>query len=755
MRIIFRSLDQTIRFISFVARIASGLCDNLFDRVLAFARDRRGLDPRIAAALGIVTLACYLLPTLHAGLSPDDAHRPYLLAFDRANGLGIWKTLLVDAQYSDRQLGGVFPLTVLASFVWLIVPSISFVHLVALLLIALNVVTLSAVVAKFSRSNGVALLVVPCIALALQLRLGSDAIVGPLFTYQIFLEFVLIAILTVLWYLESGAVLGRLVAAGCSAAAALSGPFGYVLCAILAAIAITSPSFAWRRRFVVAVIACIPLLVFWTFAGVHAPASRPPDAASLPKTPREVGRRLIATLPTTYRGSGSIVGEGLKASSADSRFDKVPYPTRIEWCAVLAIAACMFFGAMSPRGTVGRFGTTTLWTVGALLWLLPAFIFDVGRPDVTTGCYYLGAFGIGAVGAFAVAAISERLQRRDSAYILAACASLLAYFIAYGNVRANAYVIERSRLADAPRELLAPAIHAGLLQTVPPMATISARGFHGFTAGSGDVTDIRFALFSLSGQLYETRDAAESTRDTSRVQFLLQGAVDRQTRGSITLVHIATIRAGEQLSDEATRYARYVSPEALAHAIDRATMISGQGEQLSTTPFEVTDLLSTTKRLCGAVPTREIFNAALPSIDWGRGFYPPYPGIPLIAGASLPGRLDDPAKNPWAYAGRTGHVLIRNRDCRTAPLDFTARVYTVVPARIDVTFLGYHRTYLATQSGVDVALEIPPTPRVVDVRFTTSAPSGHDIYFAARYSDVRQYDIHMLVNAPQVHTVAQ
>jgi hypothetical protein len=255
LRTILRFLYQTIRFIRFVTRIASDLCDNLFDRVLAFARERRGLDPRVGAALGFATLALYLLPTLHAGLSTDDAHRPYLFAFGRANGLGLWKTLLADAQYSDRELGGVFPLTVLASFIWLIVPSVLFVHLVALLMIALNVFTLSAVVAKLSRSNGVALLVVPFVALAVQLRLGSDAILGPLFMYQIFLEFVLIAILAILWYLKSGAMLGRLLAAGCSAAAALSGPFGYVLIAVLAAIAIISAPFAWRRRFVVAVIA--------------------------------------------------------------------------------------------------------------------------------------------------------------------------------------------------------------------------------------------------------------------------------------------------------------------------------------------------------------------------------------------------------------------------------------------------------------------------------------------------------------------
>ncbi len=709
---------------------------------------------RVAAVLGIATLALYLLPTLHAGLSTADAHRPYLFAFGRANGLGIWKTLLADAQYSDRQLGGIFPLTILASLVWLIVPSVLFVHLVALLMIALNVFTLSAVVAKLSRSSGVALLAVPCVALALQLRLGSDAIIGPLFTYQIFFEFVLIAILTVLWYLESGAMLGRLLAAGCSAAAALSGPFGYVLVAILAAIAITSPSFAWRRRFVVVVIACIPLLVFWTFAGVRVPVSEPTGVAPRMMTPFDAGRRLIAALPITYRGSGNIVGEAIKGSAADTRFDKIPYPSIVEWLAVLAIAACMFFGSVSPRGAARR-SESTLLTIGIILWLLPAFIIEVDRPDVTAGCYYLGAFGIGAVAAFGVASISERMHRRNSAYVVAACVSLLAFFIAYGNVRANAFVIKRSQLADAPRDLLSPAIHAGLLKGVPRDATILTRGFHGLTAGTGDVSDLRYALFALTKRLYETEDASNSNATSGGKQFLLEGAVDRQTIGSITLVRLAPARSGLPLSDQGARYARYVSPEARSRAIDKATMMTGQGEQLSTTPFDITDLLSTTKRLCGLVPAREIFTAALPAVDWSRGFYPPYPSIPFTASDSLPTRTDKPYRNTWAYAGQSGHLVITNHNCRTTPLDFTARVYTVVPARVDVTFLNYHRTYLATQSGVEVALEIPPSPRVIDLRFTTSAPPGHDTYFAARYSDVRQYDIHMLVNDPQVHTVTQ
>jgi hypothetical protein len=652
-------------------------------------------------------------------------------------------------------LGGIFPLTILTSLVWLIVPSVLFLHLVALLMIALNVITLSAVVLKLSRSNGAALLVVPSVALALQLRLGSDAIIGPLFTYETFLEFVLIAILAVLWYLKSGAMLGRLLAAGCSAAAALSGPFGYVLFAILAAIAITSTSFAWRRRFVVAVIACIPLLAFWTFAGVRVPVSEPHDVVSShTTTPLVVGRRLIATLPANYRGSGNIVGEATKATNADTRFNKVPYPTFLEWLAVLSIATCVFIGSISPRGNA-RGLEPTLWSVCILLWSSPAFVFDIGRPAVTAGCLYLGAFGIGAVGAIAIAKFSEHLHRRNSSYILAACASLLAYFIAYGNVRANAFVIGRSQLADAPRELLSPAVHAGILQAIPSGATILPTGFHGFTAGTRDVTDIRFAIFALTDQLYETQNASDMNTDSGGSEFFLEGAVDRQTRGSITLVHLARARTHTPLSDEAVRYARFVSTEARSRAIDRAALVMGQGEQLSTTPFESTDLLSATKRLCGPVSARNIFSAASPSVNWGRGFYPPYPGIPLIAGASLPSRTVDRSKNPWAYAGRTGHVVITNSDCRKPALEFTARVYTVVPARVDVTFLGYHRTYMATQSGVDVALEIPPSPRIVDLTFTTSAPPGHDIYFAERYSDVRQYDIHMLVSAAQAQAVAQ
>jgi hypothetical protein len=754
LRNILRFLYQTIRFIRFVTRIASDLCDNLFDRVLAFARERRGLDPRVAAALGFATLALYLLPTLHAGLSTDDAHRPYLFAFGRANGLGLWKTLLADAQYSDRELGGVFPLTVLASFIWLIVPSVLFVHLVALLMIALNVFTLSAVVAKLSRSNGVALLVVPFVALAVQLRLGSDAILGPLFMYQIFLEFVLIAILAILWYLKSGAMLGRLLAAGCSAAAALSGPFGYVLIVVLAAIAIISAPFAWRRRFVVAVIACIPLLVLWTFASVRAPVTEPAGVAPQMITPVDAGRRLIAALPITYRGSGNIVGEAIKGSAADTRFDKIPYPSIVEWLAVLAIAASMFFGSMSPRGADRR-SEATLLAIGTLLWLLPAFVLDVDHPDVTAGCYYLEAFGIGALGALAVASISERMHRRDSAYVVAACASLLAFFIAYGNVRANAFVIKRSQLADAPRALLSPALHAGLLQGVPRYATIFARGFHGLTAGTGDISDLRFALFAITNKLYETEDSSTSNANSGGRKFLLEGAVDRLTLGSITLVRLAPARSGQPLANQGTRYARYLSPEARSRAIDKASMMTGQGERLSTIPFDVTDLLSTTKRLCGLVPAREIFSAALPAVDWSRGFYPPYPSIPFTASDSLPTRADKPFRNTWAYAGQSGNLVITNHDCRTAPLNFTARVYTVVPARVDVTFLNYHRTYLASQSGVDVDLEIPSSPRVIDLRFTTSAPPGHDTYFSARYSDVRQYDIHMLVNDPQVYAVTQ
>jgi hypothetical protein len=414
----------------------------------------------------------------------------------------------------------------------------------------------------------------------------------------------------------------------------------------------------------------------------------------------------------------------------------------------------MFFGSASP-GPVARVSELTLLAIGSLLWLLPAFIFEVDRPNVTAGCYYLGAFGIGAVGAVAVASISERMHRRNSAYVVAACASLLAFFIAYGNVRANAFVIKRSQLADAPRDLLSPAIHAGLLQGVPRDATIFTRGFHGLTAGTGDVSDLRFALFALTKRLYETEDVSKSIATSGGRPFLLEGAVDRQTIGSVTLIQLAPTRSGLLLSNQGTRYARYLSPGARSRAIDKAAMMTGQGEQLSTNPFDVTDLLSTTKRLCGLVPAREIFTAALPAIDWSRGFFPPYPSIPFTISEFLPTRADKPSRNTWAYAGQSGHLAITNRDCRTAPLDFTARVYTVVPARVDVTFLDYHRTYLATQSGVNVALELPPSPRVIDLRFTTSAPPAHDTYFAARYSDVRQYDIHMLVNDPQVHTLAQ
>jgi hypothetical protein len=724
------------------------------------------MDRRVTLFLGTLAFGMYLWPTLQAGLTVVDAHRPYLGAFGTATGSGVLGALLAELRYTDSRMGGFYPLAALPILLWMIAPSSFFAHLMQLIFILLNAVTLAVFVSKVSRSDSLALLAMVCTAITLQLRLGSDAIIGPLFTNQLFLEFSLLAMLTAHSYLQNGKWITLALSTFGAIAAALTSPFGYVLCAILAITVVAGMAVTPRRRIVASVIVIAPLLAVWTCSWANESHAWYDQAlAQRTSAPISIGQRLIAALPTSYRASGSIVSEAIKSAAADTRFNKVPYPDLTGWASVLLIVACVFIGAMSSGASEG-ISFSKLLPTSALLWILPALTPDGNRStsEIAAGGYYLAAFGIGSMLAIAIASAARMLRRSnlDSAFI--SSTALLAFLIAYGNVRADAFVIGRSRTFDAERALLAPAIRAGLLGGVPETASLFPSGFHGFTAGTHDVTDLRFALYATTNRSYATDESksfqspADRCRDgvkgcIERSNYLLEGSLEPQTLGSIALIRWASNRGSVPLSDQGVRYVRYRTAEGRAQAVDRVLASTGQGERISATPFEAADLLTETKRLCGNRSARVVFVPDVPRVGWGPGFYPPYVAEPFLHSTSLEAESDRGSKIAWGFAGQEAHILVNDDNCNRTAVEFRARVFTAVPARLDVTVLGSHRTYTTTQDGVDLDLQITKPPQSFDISLDTLAPSAHDVYVGPRYPDARLYDIHMLVDEPQAIAV--
>lgn len=748
--------------------------DRLAQLVISWSRSPRKLDTRSAVLAGTFAIAIYLLPTIFAGLGKADFYRNYLTSYGQA--MHVSSSAILDAASRDlvARRGGIFPLASLSLVPWLGRPSPHVLRALQFAAILINCATFAFVVARLSGSGALALLSLTCSGIALQLRIQDDPLVAPMFEAPLLVELALLAVWGSVSHGLSSQRRWICLAVAAALGAAFTNELGYAACLVVASLFLILG--ASKLRLIAAVI--IGVIPVFSIA-VGYSTGTPPQAivrtVSALSDPRGAiqlfAKRSLAALPTSYRVGDNLVVEAVKPSDVDSRFVKFKPADSLGWLSALAFAILTIVSFVGLPENHDRLRYRAVLVVGFGFWLVPIFL-PVGELRAETrpmyapyDGIYIQTFGIGLLIALALHAGMRRAIRLSWEGSFVAGTGLLVFFVAYGNVRTNAFVLSRIREADAMRTGLERAARGGLFAFVPTGSTIVVREIAGFDAGTKGVRDIRFALYGLTGKRYATARSTvilpggslcaslEPHRCVPRRRDVFVVAASRTIAPFDTVTALRWQGSSDTgfETESGARFIHFTSPDTQIAALAREANRTQVSVNL-TTRLERFDTLTSMKRRCGPVPARDAFIETTPTIEWSTGFYPPYPAEPMIVASRLPART--PHDNPWGYAGKTSHLVVHNVACHAGPIELTAQVATSEPATLDIRYLAVHRQYLTTQDGLPISLLLPAAPQQIDITFETTSKPTHDLYYGGRFSDAATRDIRLLVNKPQLHAAA-
>lgn len=740
---------------------AGAVADALLARAVAGKR-RHDIDTRIAVVVGCAAIALYLLPTLGAGLAKSDTFKLYMSAYARANHMTPEATFDAFRRDQTAHDGGLFPLAALPLRIWQSSTNVDDLRLFQLAAVALNALTFGWFVARASGSGQLTMLALGSAGLAMQLRIGPDPIIGPLFVAQSTVEWTFLALGCATSFALSSKPGWFLATIGFALGAALGEGFGYVACG-LAALMVLSRGVTRSRTACAILLFTIPLahVAYGVKQGLA-----PRAFASLTGATTDV----LSALPTSYRSAGKIVIETPKASNADTRFSKFERMSPLGWFVVAAFATIFFYGALRPSSRLSNRQTLALVATAAALWIVAAFFPEgdavPGRPlGSADDRVYLETFGVGLLAALAIRFAVERVRGAPTAFAAATAVALVAAIVMYGNVRANDFVISRASSSEIARRALERAAAVGLFADIPAGSTIVLDGIAGLQSGKSSVRDGRFALYALAAKRYVTATHAAISpggylcRVTGRATclprvrnvYLITSRARRAGGVEVTALHWAGFDARGFLIDRGFRLALHGNGSVPPPARSVTTEPFGSGLTLVGNVLaegSITHMV----RTCGPVSEQSAFKPDAPSVSWASGFYPPYPAVPFIAANSLPPRIR--TSNPWSFAGKAARLVVRNVPCAVRRVRFTAEIFTAVPATVRVRYAGVVRSYATSQDGANVEFLLPTSSADTDVQFETNAHAGPDLYIGGREVDAAVHDFRMLVKSPSATLVS-
>jgi len=740
-----------------------------------FGRTSFRSDVLLALASAILC-SFYLASIVRSGPAGDDFFRlqyRWISACDNQS----WHQVLIRVVHaSQKERGAVFPVSQAIAAAWLFLPGIVLAKILQLSLIAANFATFALVVARVTSSRSLALVAVSLTICAVELRKYHDPIIGTAFEMPLLVESMLLCLLLFILYQERKNIwllLGAYAAYGC---AVLSDQLAYSLIAIIGLFALKDGPQPRKM------LAAIPFFLIACGSAIGVFLTHPAALASLNRDPsglhsswiylRNALVQSIGAFPTSYRSLGSliVVSDTAKSSAADTRFLKLPFPSRTEYLAPLLVALAAYF-ALVRRGWNLRAlaaDKKPLLILGLGMWVLPslqlassAVVSKLSLGEAVPAVY-IQYFGVGATLAYFLGNGTRLSAGGSCRTSIASLVALTIFFVMYGNVRVNDFVINASDLVPAAITNLENAAKAGLFSRVVAGSVIVPDQSLPFAnAQSGGVRAARYFLYGVARRRYRVasrrdvlpngrfcRSEARGTCVPGGDDIWLLSNAYRTYPPSVTLARWYTTTNWAPQSIHAIRYIGFPNAAA-AQADAHALSISASGMKRTIALAGGDSIVIDVYRQCGPTRVATIMNADSPELVWGHGFYPPEPvyRVPFVASAGL----QYAPNQSWRFAGPQATLELRPGRCPMDLVDLKLAVFSSYPATLLASYVGKMHVLAVSETGTDFEIVARPHDgHGMIVRLSTNARRAYEIVPLPRSSSIGDWDIRMLVVESQL-----
>jgi hypothetical protein len=573
--------------------------------------------------------------------------------------------------------GALGPLSIAPLLIWLTSPSPSDAAIAQTTLIVLNLATLYVLVLRIAK------LVTPavgCVALALcamQFRPHDDAFIGNIIVLPVASEFILVGLLTFVWTGEHERSIRRTVAAAILYGVGITIVPGLATTGLTFAAIFAFLTPAPHRKFQdVGVFAVVAILCFFVVdrQTVHMPS-------------RDIFSQIIAGVPLVLRATSGIVRDHLSPTNRDVSFDTVPAIGPFAWPAV-TIGALFAFGTYTAAVTREKLDDCLV--MGASLWLTAALCLRDGTLLEVVG------FALTALGSVRMTLELSARSRRTWAVAV----SLAVFFVLYGNVRANALVVATSQ---RPWNALSTSLRAGaagLFSGIPLEARVEVARDSAL-AGLAPYEDQDQLIYALSGRRFS--EASNGPR-----WLLSEDFSDLEKSRAIRVVE-CQVRSPQCLSVRGNTYIEFVAMAYSDQFLDAAAIARGYSVRFER--YDGFHVTAAVRRLCGAVPARDIVAPESPTYDWGLGFYPPQNPSPIAmpAAENLINGFAYVPDPPWRYAQSRSRLILRADRCAPRSgenVEVQLTLFSQLPGTVHFSAPGLSTSEPVTAAGVGRILTV-------------------------------------------------
>ncbi|GAC1305503.1 MAG: hypothetical protein NVSMB19_17040 [Vulcanimicrobiaceae bacterium] len=693
--------------------------------------------------MAIVTGA-YLAPTISAGFGSDDAGMAQAHGFAGYEKLSHWRAFWEIGRQLAAENGGWFPFAGVQVAFWLLEPSAPLARGAQLLVVVADVALFTLLIARLSASLRCAAVAGFATLCAIQLRVHNDPILDGTLQIPSIFCLTLLALLAFVRWCECGRkrfLVGAIFLESLACGASEIGCASAVLFAVLAATLRGRARAGW-------LFPAVPFVLLVAAAIARAPGPASLDWLVHPTVAdvRRAGVDVLGSIPTSYRAAGLLVRDGATFFDVDNRFEAIPrvpaWEAALAFVAFLCVAWAVSSGTRLPIAreriaAIAGIGLTAIVIAAAIhaAHVAPAGIV-LGEADPAT---FYAAFGIGALLSIAiVTADAAAMRTQFSAFPLAAALALA--LILYGNMRANARVIELAQNRHETWRLIEAAGRARLFDRLDAASIIAYDGAAALPADrTSGFRNLRYLLYQATHRRYDVADV----RDLAPGGRLCRERSDRRAcvpkrsvwivsrqhadlfAGGLAVGAWATTSDGNVLVDRILGYKRFASPQ-LARATFDALAQRGDDVRVLHGSVDGNVLAVDVRRRCSPVTLARAFTKDAPALTYGAGFEPPdffkryHFATPLKLETTFDGA------QTWRYGGTQATLHVAPSSCRES-LRLTGSLIAAGAAEVVVS-AGKQRLALAA-SLAPVDIDFPfraASTHAIDIAIRVRGPSAAD-----------------------------
>ncbi len=683
----------------------------------------------------VVLAAVRFWPTLEFSLADADGYLQHTSAIAAFDGVRTSLVYAEVAQHFRTLIPGWFPLGPVPLAIWLADPAPQTVKAVQLVFILLTFAAFGIIARRLFESTCAAIFAAVATLTIWQLRYPHDPVVGTSFVTPWLAAWVMLGYAMWLSYCKSGRVVWLVCTYAAVIAAMLTGPLAWALSPLLVVLAMLDVKRRGPAYGLLAATIVAGGIGAWSGAP-HLPWDRSSYAS-------DVVSQLFAPLPTSYRAFGHLPISGVAGLwhgkiSIDDRFTEIPtiHGWQWMWSVLSAVAAVASLRKISLKMSGPTIAPALVFGLG--FWLLPAVVLgpsNVWRSGMPPGqsfdIVFLQYFGVATL----VTSALFRLRQGSGelARLAPTLCALSAFLLCYGNTRAEAVTLQRTAQLAVSRDLLQRAGSAGFFDTLPPQLTLAVFPSEPFANGiHSEVSDAKYAIYHFSRRRFAVVSAARLFANGGKSVWIL--GTSNQSGIMLSLARYAGNRGPAILTDHTFGYSVFPTIRAALETPQR-------GLRVRLTSLQDGFAIDA-RRTCGSVAVAAAFEASLPTISWGAGFYErgPYGYVP-----------DERTSTGQRLVSRVASLTLEPSPCMPPlPLVFNASVTAAAPGSLTVSS-ARDRQRLAV-SGVPLQLSFPvPRSRLpVRLSFVTDAPSADLDPNPFRYVRDRPRDLRLIFTAPYV-----